>query len=127
MKISVFFFSVLLLCLIGFSLSAIGDDLNDGISKYTEEGIGKDNDVFEKDINIKYLKMKAAGKSSAAKQKAEAEEQEKFAEMYKKEREKELEQLKKTQQASQSNNSNPVNSIKQAGEVQSAASKMIPR
>lgn len=124
---------IALSCLVFFANVAISDDLNDGISKYTEEGIGKDDEVFEKDINIKYLKMKAAGKSSAAKQKAEAEEQEKFAEMYKKEKEKELAQLQKSQQSAStpSTNTNPATSLKQANEqinnTVSTANKMRPQ
>jgi hypothetical protein len=60
---------MLILALILFSVSpeqvTANDDLEDKISKATDESIDKDDELGQKDHNIKFLKMKAkSGKSS---------------------------------------------------------------
>jgi hypothetical protein len=54
---------ITLLFLGGHGIAAAGD-LDDGISRYTDDGIQKYDDLGEKELNIRYEKMKAKSKAS---------------------------------------------------------------
>ena len=49
--------------LIGFG-SGLAGDMDDGISKFTDGSIAKDDELGERDPNLSYIMMKAAGKTS---------------------------------------------------------------
>lgn len=46
---------------------ARGSDLDDGISKFTDEGIEKDDEIGKADLNIKFIVMNAKSKAMVKK------------------------------------------------------------
>ena len=46
-------------------LSSFGGDLDDGISKFTDESIAKDDELGQPDKNIKYIITKAKSQAAA--------------------------------------------------------------
>lgn len=46
---------------------ARGSDLDDGISKFTDEGIEKDDEMGKSDLNIKFIVMNAKSKAMVKK------------------------------------------------------------
>jgi hypothetical protein len=43
----------------------MADDLKDGISKFTDESVAKDDELGEKDPNLSYIMLKAKAKGSS--------------------------------------------------------------
>lgn len=44
--------------------SGLAGDMDDGISKFTDGAIAKDDELGERDPNLSYIMMKAAGRTS---------------------------------------------------------------
>lgn len=56
---------VLLSCIFCVAASiCVADDMDDGISKYTDDPISKSDQAFQSDKNISFIKMKAKGAAS---------------------------------------------------------------
>ena len=58
---------LLSLSLILLSGAAFGSDLDDGISKFDDEGIAKDDEIGKGDQNIKFIVMNAKSKAATKK------------------------------------------------------------
>lgn len=54
---------VIAVCLLGSGV-CLADDLDDGIGKYTDESIDKDDELGQKDINQRFIMLKAKQKGS---------------------------------------------------------------
>ena len=65
-KLLLLFFALLFISKPGLVLA--NDDLEDKISKATDDSIDKDDELGQKDHNVKFLKMKAKGGSSGSMQ-----------------------------------------------------------
>lgn len=61
--------TVALVTLFTFTGIVWAGDLDDGISKYTDESISKDDDLGKPDKNIKFIIMKAKSKADMAEKK----------------------------------------------------------
>ena len=58
-----FFFFFLVSCIVVSSCGFAGD-LDDGISKYTDDGIGKWDELGKADLNIKFIVLNAKSKAT---------------------------------------------------------------
>jgi len=52
------------LCFLAGASIAMADDMDDGISKYTDDSISKSDQVFQSEKNISFIKMKAKAAAS---------------------------------------------------------------
>ena len=62
MKIKLLIANLLIIPLLAVSIT-FGDDLDDGISKYTDDGINKWDELGKSDKNIDFLKLNAKSKA----------------------------------------------------------------
>lgn len=62
MKLSLLFLFFCFFCVV--TSISMADDMDDGISKYTDDAISKSDQVFQSDKNISFIKMKAKGAAS---------------------------------------------------------------
>jgi len=58
------FWLVIGLCFLAGVSIAMADDMDDGISKYTDDSISKSDQVFQSEKNISFIKMKAKAAAS---------------------------------------------------------------
>jgi len=58
------FWLVIGLCFLAGASIAMADDMDDGISKYTDDSISKSDQVFQSEKNISFIKMKAKAAAS---------------------------------------------------------------
>ena len=68
--IAIFFLALWLLCPTGVR-PLFASDLDDGISKYTDDGIAKNDELGTADININFIKMDAKSRAKVRARKGE--------------------------------------------------------